>query len=101
MRIDEFWKTLQGYGVEVPPEVQYRIGLDLCQERIMIRPPQSANKTRVLEYGTTVSAVFIARQLGITVQHEDGRIDAAYLGQRVEVQRGQRRGCTRGLVVRK
>lgn len=70
MNIDEFWKRLAGYGVEVPQDVQRRVGLDLNQERVQIRPPgTTAAKARVLEYGTSVPATYIARQLGITVQH--------------------------------
>lgn len=70
MRIEDFWKRLAGYGVEVTPDVQRRVGLDLCQERVLIRPPGTSApaKTRVLEYGSSVPAVFIARELGITVR---------------------------------
>jgi hypothetical protein len=69
MTIDDFWKRLEGYGVAVPHEVQRRVGLDLCQERVMIRPPAPSGKTRVLGYGTGVPATFIAREIGVTVQY--------------------------------
>lgn len=68
MTIDDFWKRLNGYGVTVPDEVQRQVGLDLREERIMIRPPAANNKTRVLEYGTSVPATYVARTLGITVR---------------------------------
>jgi hypothetical protein len=69
MNIDEFWKRLQGYGVAVPQDVQRRVGLELNQERVLIRPPGTASsKLRVLEFGTGVPATYIARKLGITVQ---------------------------------
>lgn len=70
MNIDEFWKRLAGYGVEVPADVRRRVGLDMNQERVLIRPPAPENrKVRVLEYGTGVPATFVARELGVTVQH--------------------------------
>lgn len=68
MRIDEFWKVLSTYGVDVPLDVQHKVGTNLNQERVMIRPPASSHKRAVLEYGTTVPATFIARNLGITVR---------------------------------
>jgi hypothetical protein len=68
MKIEEFWKTLSKHGVDVPREVQQRIGTDLNQERVLIRPLDRCNKARVLEAGTTVPATFVARQLGITVR---------------------------------
>ncbi len=68
MRIEDFWKALAGHGVDVPQEVRQRIGLDLNQERVLIRPPDAGNKARVLEAGTTVPATYVARQLGITVR---------------------------------
>lgn len=69
MTIDEFWKRLAGYGVDVPVNVQRSVGLDMNQERIFIRPTVASIKPRVLEYGTGVPATFVARQLGVTVQH--------------------------------
>lgn len=70
MTIDELWKTLAHYGAPVPVEVQQRFGRDFNQERVQIRPPGTTSaKTRVLEFGTGVPATFIARQIGITVQH--------------------------------
>lgn len=69
MNIDEFWKRLSGYGVEVPADVQRRVGLDMNQERVLIRPPAAENrKMRVQEYGTGVPATFVARELGVTVR---------------------------------
>lgn len=69
MDIDTFWKRLAGYGVAVPADVQRRIGLDLCQERVLIRPPGTASaKLRVSEYGTGVPATYVARQVGISVR---------------------------------
>lgn len=69
MTIDEFWQHLAAHGIDVPLEVRRRIGLELCQERVMIRPPGTASaKVRVIEFGTSVPATFIARKLGITVQ---------------------------------
>jgi hypothetical protein len=69
MTIDEFWKRLSGYGVAVPPDIQRRVGLDMCQERIMIRPTAPLKKSSVLGYGTGVPATFVARELGVTVQY--------------------------------
>ena len=70
MNIDDFWKRLNGYGITVTPELQRRIGLDLNQERVMIRPPAQENrKARVIEYGTSISALIVARQTGVTVQY--------------------------------
>ncbi len=70
MNIDEFWKRLRGYGVEVPQDVQRRVGLDFNQERVLIRPPTTVSaKVRVLEFGTGVPATYVARQMGVTVQH--------------------------------
>lgn len=69
MTIDEFWRRLAGYGVAVPTDVQRRVGLDMAQERVMIRPPAASNKLRVLEYGTGVPATVVARELGVTAQH--------------------------------
>lgn len=69
MVIDEFWKRLAAYGVDVPAEVQRRVGLDMNQERVLIRPPaDGSRKVRVLEYGTGVPATFVARKLGVTVR---------------------------------
>lgn len=69
MNIDEFWKRLAGYGVEVPVDVRRRVGLDLNQERVLIRPPGTpAAKTRVLEFGTGVPATYIARKMGVSVR---------------------------------
>lgn len=69
MNIDEFWKRLAGYGVTVPQEVQRIVGLDMREERVLIRPPGTRSaKVRVLEYGTSVPATYIARAEGITVQ---------------------------------
>jgi len=69
MNIDDFWKRLGNYGVDVPPDVQRRVGMDFNQERVLIRPPTTGSaKVRVLEFGTGVPATFIARKLGITVQ---------------------------------
>lgn len=70
MNIDDFWKQLREHGVDVPTDVQRRIGLDFNQERLLIRPPAQENrKVRVIEYGTSVSAHVVARQLGVTVQY--------------------------------
>ena len=69
MTIEEFWKRLEAHGVVVPHEIRSRIGLELSQERVMIRPPlRISNKARVLGYGSGVSSTFIARELGITVR---------------------------------
>jgi len=69
MTIDEFWKRLQGYGVDIPMDIQRRVGLELNQERVMIRPPTTVcNKIRVLELGNDVPATHVARDLGITVR---------------------------------
>jgi hypothetical protein len=69
MNIDDFWKRLGNYGVDVPPDVQRRVGLDFNQERVLIRPPTTASaKVRVLQYGTGVPSTYIARQIGISVR---------------------------------
>jgi hypothetical protein len=69
MNIDDFWKRLGNYGVEVPPDVQRRVGLDMNQERVLIRPPSTQSaKLRVMQYGTGVPATYIARELGVTVR---------------------------------
>lgn len=68
MTIDEFWKRLAGYGVAVPDDIQRRVGFDLREERVLIRPPACSSKTRVLEYGTGVPATYVARKLGVTVR---------------------------------
>ena len=69
MNIDDFWKRLAGYGVEVPAEVQRRVGLDMNQERVLIRPPAAHSaKTAVVSLGTTVPATFVARKLGVSVR---------------------------------
>ena len=70
MKIEHFWKTLQDFGVAVPGDVQRQVGLALNQEKVLIRPPTTAStKVRVMEYGTSVPATFVARKLGVTVQH--------------------------------
>jgi hypothetical protein len=69
MQIEDFWKRLLSYGVVVPDEVQRRVGLDMNQERVFIRPPAVNRKARVLEFGTSLPATFVARELGVTVQH--------------------------------
>ena len=69
MNIDDFWKRLGNYGVDVPPDVQRRVGLDFNQERVLIRPPTTVSaKVRVLQYGTGVPSTYIARQIGISVR---------------------------------
>jgi uncharacterized Zn finger protein len=68
MTIDEFWKRLNTYGVTVPEDIQRQVGLDMREERVMIRPPAANNKVRVIEYGTSVPAAYVARTLGITVR---------------------------------
>lgn len=70
MIIDEFWKKLAGYGVAVPQEVQLRVGLDLNQERIFVRPPaMTPAKARVIDAGTSMSNVMIARAAGVSVRY--------------------------------
>jgi hypothetical protein len=70
MRIEDLWIQLARHGIDVPPDVQRRIGLDHNQERVLIRPPGTAGaKTRVMALGTSVPAAFVAREIGITVQH--------------------------------
>lgn len=69
MVIDEFWKRLAAYGVDVPADVQRRVGLDMNQERVLIRPPAASSaKPRILEFGTSVPATYVARKLGVTVR---------------------------------
>ena len=68
MVIDEFWKRLAEFGVEVPPDVRRRIGIELNQERIFIRPQAANRKTAVLAHGTGVPATFIARKEGLSVR---------------------------------
>lgn len=70
MIIDEFWKKLQGYGVNVPADVRRRVGLDLNQERIFVRPPaMSPAKARVVAAGTSMSCEVVARQAGVSVRY--------------------------------
>ena len=68
MRIDELWRRLASFGVEVPPDVQRAIGLAHNQERVLIRPPAESHKAQVLALGTSVPAAYVARKLGVTVR---------------------------------
>lgn len=71
MTLEELFRVLGAHGVAVSETLQREIAQDLHGERIFVRRPcaEVPRKMRVLEYGTSVPASFVARQAGCTVQY--------------------------------
>lgn len=72
--IDEIMQLLRAEGVEVPAETGARVVTRFIQHNggTEVRVPKSPKRmtiNRVQAFGTTVPATYIARELGMTVQH--------------------------------
>jgi hypothetical protein len=64
-------KELQasGVSVEVADRIKASVERTFRGERLYIGAPRGEAKRAILGFGDTVPATFIARQLGVTVQH--------------------------------
>ena len=58
-----------GVSVEIADRIKTRVEQQFRGERLYIGAPKGQAKRAILEFGDTVPATFIARQLGVTVQH--------------------------------
>ena len=72
--IDEIMQLLRAQGVAVPSGIEQRVVERFMQanggtEVYVPKAPKRMTINRVQQYGTTVPATFIARELGMTVQH--------------------------------
>jgi hypothetical protein len=72
--IDEIMQLLREQGVAVPTGIKQRVVDRFMQmnggtEVYVPKAPKRVIINRVQQYGTTVPATFIARELGVTVQH--------------------------------
>ncbi len=58
-----------GVSVDVAERIKSSVEQQFRGERLYIGAPKGEAKRAILSYGPSVPATYIARQLGVTVQH--------------------------------
>jgi aromatic ring-opening dioxygenase LigB subunit len=58
-----------GVSVDVADRIKSSVEQQFRGERLYIGAPKGEAKRAILEYGSSVPATYIARQLGVTVRH--------------------------------
>lgn len=69
MNFDEMLRELRRLGGAISDEQATQFRSTYRGECVHIGAPHQPKKARIIEYGTTVSSAFVARELGVTVQH--------------------------------